>query len=59
MIIIGIFIIAAREAMTLTNPNWPATFRDFFPNGTTGLILAMGVTFIAFEGYEIIAYVGY
>ena len=58
LIIIGILIIAALAAMTLTNPNWPANFRDFFPNGTTGLILAMGLTFIAFEGYEIIAQAG-
>ena len=58
LIIIGILIIAALAAMTLTNPNWPANFRDFFPNGTTGLVLAMGLTFIAFEGYEIIAQAG-
>nr|AIE92268.1 cationic amino acid transporter [uncultured marine thaumarchaeote AD1000_21_E03] len=45
-------------AMTFTNPNWPTNFRDFFPNGTSGLILAMGITFIAFEGYEIIAQAG-
>jgi hypothetical protein len=44
--------------MTLTNPNWPTNFQDFFPNGTSGLILAMGLTFIAFEGYEIIAQAG-
>ena len=58
LIIIGVLIIAALAAMTLTNPNWPANFRDFFPNGTTGLVLAMGLTFIAFEGYEIIAQAG-
>ena len=58
LIIIGILILAALAAMTLTNPNWPENFRDFFPNGTTGLILAMGLTFIAFEGYEIIAQAG-
>ena len=51
-------VIAALVAMTFTNPNWPTNFRDFFPNGTSGLILAMGITFIAFEGYEIIAQAG-
>jgi len=56
--IIAVLIIAALAAMTFTNPNWPTNFRDFFPNGTSGLIMAMGITFIAFEGYEIIAQAG-
>ena len=56
--IIAALVIAALVAMTLTNPNWPTNFQDFFPNGTSGLILAMGLTFIAFEGYEIIAQAG-
>ena len=56
--IIGILIIAALVAMTFLNPSWPENFQDFFPNGTIGLILAMGLTFIAFEGYEIIAQAG-
>jgi len=56
--IIAALIIAALAAMTLTNPNWPTNFRDFFPNGTSGLVMAMGLTFIAFEGYEIIAQAG-
>ncbi len=30
-------------------------FADFMPNGTGGILLAMGLTFIAFEGYEIIS----
>ncbi|MDH5745163.1 MAG: APC family permease, partial [Candidatus Aminicenantes bacterium] len=30
-------------------------FRDFMPNGWGGVFIAMGLTFIAFEGYEIIA----
>jgi len=51
-------VIAALAAMTFPNPNWPTNFQDFFPNGTSGLILAMGLTFIAFEGYEIIAQAG-
>lgn len=31
---------------------------DFFPKGVSGVILAMGLTFIAFEGYEIIVQSG-
>ena len=56
--IIGILVVGALVAMTFANPTWPENFQDFFPNGTTGLILAMGLTFIAFEGYEIIAQAG-
>jgi len=56
--IIGILMIAALVAMTFINPNWPGNFQEFFPHGTMGLILAMGLTFIAFEGYEIIAQAG-
>ena len=58
LLIIGVLIIAALVAMSFVNPNWPANFRDFLPNGTMGLVLAMGLTFIAFEGYEIIAQAG-
>ncbi len=58
LLIIGVLIIAALVAMSFVNPNWPQNFRDFLPNGTMGLVLAMGLTFIAFEGYEIIAQAG-
>ena len=58
LLIIGVLIIAALVAMSFVNPNWPANFRAFLPNGTMGLVLAMGLTFIAFEGYEIIAQAG-
>ena len=30
-------------------------FMDFMPHGATGVLAAMGITFIAFEGYEIIS----
>jgi amino acid transporter/nucleotide-binding universal stress UspA family protein len=32
-----------------------ATFTPFFPNGVGGIFKAMGLTFIAFQGFEIIA----
>jgi len=53
--IIAILIGAAMFAMAFANPTWPENFDDFFPNGSIGLVIAMGLTFIAFEGYEIIA----
>ncbi|MBN2110719.1 MAG: amino acid permease [Methanosarcinaceae archaeon] len=46
---------------TLTQPDWIATFTlnpSFIPNGATGILVAMGFTFIAFEGYEIIVQSG-
>ena len=33
-------------------------FANFMPNGIAGLVAAMGLTFIAFEGYEIIVQTG-
>ena len=58
LIIIGILIASGLFAMLFTNPNWPSNFETFFPKGSIGLIIAMGLTFIAFEGYEIIVQTG-
>jgi amino acid transporter/nucleotide-binding universal stress UspA family protein len=42
--------------VTLHRPDWQLTFtQDFLPNGMGSVFMAMGLTFIAFEGYEIIA----
>ena len=42
--------------ITLHRPDWQLTFTDnFLPNGMGNVFVAMGLTFIAFEGYEIIA----
>jgi amino acid transporter len=46
---------------TFLTPAWSAAFLadpSFLPNGFGGLLVAMGLTFIAFEGYEIIAQSG-
>ncbi|HEU4606259.1 MAG TPA: amino acid permease [Nitrososphaera sp.] len=40
------------------NPGWTANFEDFMPMGIAGLVAAMGLLFIAFEGYEIIVQTG-
>jgi amino acid transporter len=40
------------------NPSWTANFADFMPLGIAGIMAAMGLTFIAFEGYEIIVQTG-
>ena len=42
--------------ITLHRPDWHLTFtQNPLPNGVGSLFMAMGLTFIAFEGYEIIA----
>jgi APA family basic amino acid/polyamine antiporter len=41
-----------------THPNWHTNFADFMPKGLGGIVAAMGLTFIAFEGYEIIVQTG-
>lgn len=56
--IIVILIVAGLFAMTFVNPHWAVNFQHLVPNGITGFILAMGITYIAFEGYEIIVQAG-
>lgn len=51
-------IIAFGIWVTSTKPDWEANFAEFLPNGIAGLVAAMGLTFIAFEGYEIIVQTG-
>jgi basic amino acid/polyamine antiporter, APA family len=41
-----------------TNPGWTMNFSDFMPMGIAGIVAAMGLTFIAFEGYEVIVQTG-
>jgi APA family basic amino acid/polyamine antiporter len=38
--------------------DWTKNFADFLPNGVGGLVAAIGLTFIVFEGYEIIVQTG-
>ena len=51
-------IIVAGLWTMANNPSWPANFSDFMPMGLGGLAAAMGLTFIAFEGYEVIVQSG-
>jgi APA family basic amino acid/polyamine antiporter len=56
--IIVILIASGLYAISFSSHDWPQNFHDFFPNGTIGIVIAMGLTFIAFEGYEIIVQTG-
>ncbi|MEZ4519517.1 MAG: amino acid permease [Chloroflexota bacterium] len=42
----------------ILNPDLNVFTDNFLPNGLAGVFVAMGLTFIAFEGYEIIAQSG-
>jgi amino acid transporter/nucleotide-binding universal stress UspA family protein len=56
--ILALFVFFGILAMLRTEA-WHARFTTgFMPNGFGGVLVAMGLTFIAFEGYEIIAQSG-
>jgi APA family basic amino acid/polyamine antiporter len=52
--ILAVFIFSGLYAMYY-KPDWFSNFNPFLPNGFGGVFMAMGLTFIAFEGYEVIA----
>lgn len=52
--IIGAFIAVGLWVM-VQRPGWQGSFTPFLTHGMGGVFAAMGLTFIAFEGYEIIA----
>lgn len=58
VVILGLFILFGFVVMGRTN-NWQTRFTEgFLPNGPLSVLVAMGLTFIAFEGYEIISQSG-
>jgi amino acid transporter/nucleotide-binding universal stress UspA family protein len=56
--ILGVFVLFGVAAMVRMGAGLTNFTSDFLPNGFGGVIQAMGLTFIAFEGYEIIAQSG-
>lgn len=54
VVVIGLFVAAGLFVMS-GRPGWSASFVPVFSHGWGGVFAAMGLTFIAFEGYEIIA----
>ncbi|MGH8934946.1 MAG: amino acid permease [Acidimicrobiia bacterium] len=55
--VIGLFILFGLLAMS-RRPDVLSEFDPFFPEGLGAVFVAMGITFIAFEGYEIIVQAG-
>jgi amino acid transporter/nucleotide-binding universal stress UspA family protein len=54
VVVIGLFVGVGLVVMGV-RPDWQAAFTPFLSHGWGGVFAAMGLTFIAFEGYEIIA----
>ncbi|MBI5355465.1 MAG: amino acid permease [Candidatus Aenigmarchaeota archaeon] len=57
LIIFVVFIVGGLSLIS-HNPNWKEGFTPFFPNGWAPVGVVMGLTFIAFEGFEIIVQTG-
>lgn len=54
-IIILIIFIGFGLELIIRKGDWRTTFSPFLPNGFSGVFKAMGLTFIAFQGFEVIA----
>ncbi len=55
LLILAVFIAYGLRALGDAPEGATAAFHPFFPRGMGGVIVAMGLTFIAFEGYDLIA----
>ena len=55
--ILAALVVFGLKAL-IARPDWASEFVPFFPNGFSGVLTAMGLTAIAFEGYEIVAQSG-
>jgi amino acid transporter/nucleotide-binding universal stress UspA family protein len=56
LIILGVFIAYGLRALGVAPAGQIAeSFNPFFPRGMAGVFVSMGLTFIAFEGYDLIA----
>jgi len=57
VLILGVLVAFGIRAILL-RPDWTTEFTPFLPHGFHGVLVAMGLTAIAFQGYEIIAQSG-
>ncbi len=53
-----VFIAAAGVFVAIKDPSRLANFTPYLPNGWGKLLVTMGFTYVAFEGYEVIAQAG-
>ncbi len=54
-IVILMVFIGFGLTIIFRKPDWQASFSPFLPNGWGGVFKAMGLTFIAFQGFEVIS----
>jgi amino acid transporter/nucleotide-binding universal stress UspA family protein len=54
-IVILMIFVGFGLAIIFRKPDWSASFSPFLPNGWGGVFKAMGLTFIAFQGFEVIS----
>jgi len=57
-VLVILLFVAGGLWVLLQNPERLAAFRPFAPNGLGGVFLAMGITYVAFEGFEVIVQAG-
>jgi amino acid transporter/nucleotide-binding universal stress UspA family protein len=55
--ILGVFVAFGLLSMARQG-DWVPKFQPFFPTGLTGVVMAAGLTTIAFQGYEVISQCG-
>ena len=55
IVVLGIFIVYGLKRIVAEPEAAVDSFSPFFPMGFGGVVVAMGLTFIAFEGYDLIA----
>jgi amino acid transporter/nucleotide-binding universal stress UspA family protein len=55
ILILGLFAAFGLRVIAGSPQQALASFHPMFPNGWGGVVIAMGLTFIAFEGYDLIA----
>ncbi len=58
LMVIGVFVISGLYVIILNFNESLTHFNPFFPKGLGNMFMAMGLTFIAFEGHEIIVQTG-
>jgi amino acid transporter/nucleotide-binding universal stress UspA family protein len=54
-IVILMVFVGFGLAILFRKPDWQASFAPFLPHGWGGVFKAMGLTFIAFQGFEVIS----
>ena len=55
LLVLAVFIAYGLRAVYAAPDRAMESFSPFFPQGFGGVVVAMGLTFIAFEGYDLIA----